>query len=301
MKGLFLFVVCALGCLNVSAGAWTLHNDTLVVKLSFFTQQTSYRYASSRIFCGDAECLNGQHTTYLFSGRLESYAGFLNLNYGITDKLEVLAQIPYYNISFIDEVDPNRARTKAVGDLVFGARYNFFMKPFVYTLKINSKAPTGFFNKDAEVVPVGDGQWDIQVVNQFGKSLYPIKGYVNVDLGYKVRFAPNPETSNLDPGDEIHLNAEVGYNVYAGLWAKMGVAGFWGQEFTASFANSELQLSDSERRILYLTPGIYWEINPNWAFDLTIKYTLSGKNYPAGFVYGTGIAYKMRTRNKLKK
>ncbi|MBL4736322.1 MAG: hypothetical protein JKY18_13495 [Flavobacteriales bacterium] len=171
------------------------------------------------------------------------------------------------------------------------------LKPVVYTLKIAAKAPTGFFNKDAEIVPVGDGQWDLFFVNQFGRSLYPFKGYVNVDIGYKIRFAPSPDKSNLNPGDELHIRGESGYNAIGGLWFKLAIDGFFGKEFTAAFADSELQLIDSERKILYLEPGLYWEINPRWACDLILKYAISGKNYPAGFVFGAGISYTMQREN----
>ena len=298
MRKLFLLVSYSLCCLNIQAGAWTLEKNKLRLKSSFFLQQTAYRFASGITFCGEIPCEDGERATYLFNGKLQSYATFFNAAYGLSNRLELQIALPYYQISFTDDVDPKRAKTRSIGDLVFGARYNVMLKPLAYTVKIESKAPTGFFNKDAEIVPVGDGQWDLHIVNQFGRSLHPVKAYINIDIGYKIRFAPNASKSNLHPGNEFHFRSETGYNPTPGLWVKMAVAGFQGKEFRAAFGNSELLLTDSERKIVYLEPGLYWEFNSNWAVDLMVKYAISGKNYPAGFVYGAGISYTLQKDNK---
>ncbi|MFQ5823848.1 MAG: hypothetical protein ACE5JB_07330 [bacterium] len=38
-----------------------------------------------------------------------------------------------------------------------GVRYRILSKPLVSTVRIGAKTPTGFFTKDSEVIPIGDG------------------------------------------------------------------------------------------------------------------------------------------------
>ncbi|MBL4656752.1 MAG: hypothetical protein JKX73_02040, partial [Flavobacteriales bacterium] len=104
MKRFVIIVGCSLWYLTVSAGAWTLPHDTLVMKSSLFVQQTMYRFASKRVFCGDKQCKDGEYTPYLFSGALQLIAGFADFRYGYTDRLEFQKQLPYYHISFTDDI-----------------------------------------------------------------------------------------------------------------------------------------------------------------------------------------------------
>jgi len=168
---------------------------------------------------------------------------------------------------------------------------DILLKPLVSTLKIGAKAPTGFFNKDSETVPVGDGQWDLEIQGQFGRSLWPLPFYFNLDFGYRFRFEPDIDTTNLAPGDEFTFRGEAGYNIRKNILLKAAIDGFWGQEFTAIFADSKLNLRDSERNILYFEPGIYWMLKEPLAAEASVKISLSGKNYPAGQIFGFGISY----------
>ncbi|NIV95390.1 hypothetical protein GWN42_22000, partial [candidate division KSB1 bacterium] len=135
------------------AGAWTLPKRTFWVKSSIFIQRTEERYASSNLFCGDEQCENGERIPYFFNGEVESNATYFDFWYGLSDRIELQFQLPYFDISFRDDVNPNRPATSDIGDIRFGARYRLPFRPLVTTLRIGAKAPTGFFNKDAEVVP----------------------------------------------------------------------------------------------------------------------------------------------------
>lgn len=161
----------------------------------------------------------------------------------------------------------------------------------VSTIRIRAKAPTGFFTKDSEIVPIGDGQWDLEVEAQIGRSFCPLPVYVNLDLGYKFRFEPDPDKTNLDPGDEFTLRGELGLNPRKNILLKVEVEGFWGKEFTDIVSN--LKLRNWQRRILYLKPGVIWTIVEHFEVEPFIKFSLSGKNYPAGEVFGLGLAYTL--------
>ena len=292
-RGLLLyitFLILILPTEGLFAGAWTLRKGRLWVKPAFLIQRTSERYAAQTLFCGDRRCRNGQRTPYFFNGRAELNAIYLDIWYGLTDRFELQLQLPYFDIAFEDDVNPNRPSSQGLGDVRFGLRYRIPFKPIVTTFRIGAKAPTGFFNKDSEVVPIGDGQWNLEVSADFGRSFWPLPAYTNLSVGYRFRFEPDLQTTNLDPADEFWFRAETGIKVHSTFEIKTLLEGFWGQEFTALFADSNLRINNSERRILYFKPGIGWMIFEPLKFELSAMFSLSGKNYPAGRIFILGLA-----------
>lgn len=277
---------------SLHAGTWTLKRGQLWVKSSFFIQRTSDRYTSTTLACGGRACRNGERAPFFFNGKIELDAAYLDIWYGLTDRVELQFQLPYFDIRFKDDVNPFRPGTSDIGDTRFGVRYRLPVNFLAATVRVGAKAPTGFFNKDAEVVPVGDGQWDLELSADVGKSLWPLPAYVNVTGGYKLRFEPDVSTTNLDPGNELTLRVEAGVNIQRNLLVKAAIDGFWGQEFTALFADSKLKLRDSERRILYFEPGVLWTVLDPLTVEFGVRFSLSGKNYPAGQIFSTGLSYK---------
>lgn len=296
MRTLYLFILLQVLLVlfpdqQLLAGAWTLKKGKLWVKSSFLIQRTKDRYASRNIICGDRRCRNGQRTRFFFNGKIANSATYFDFRYGLTDRIEVQFQVPYFDISFKDDVNPERPTTTDFGDIRFGLRYRIPFKPLVTTIRIGAKAPTGFFNVDSEVVPVGDGQWDLEVSAQFGRSFWPIPVYANLAVGYRFRYEPAITTTNLDPGDEFTLRAEAGLNITKNILIKTALDGFWGQEFTAIFTDSKFKLPDTERAILYFEPGIFWQVLGPVALDASVRFSLSGMNFPAGQVVGFGVSY----------
>lgn len=281
--------ISLIACHQVYAGAWTLKQGQFRVKASFFYQKTDERYYSRNTPCPiDENCTEaGQRIDFAFDGESRLTALYFDASYGLFDQLELNVQVPYFDISFTDLADPDRDNTTGIGDVRFGARYNVLLKPLVTTLKVAAKAPTGFFNKDTEAVPIGDGQWDLEFAGQFGKSLWPLQGYLNLDLGYRFRFEPDEATSTLDPGDEFYFRGEAGYNVTHDVLLKLSLQGLFGEKFK----QTGLTIEDSEREILYLEPGLYWVVNGPLAFESSVQISLSGKNYPAGQIYSFGVSY----------
>ena len=274
---------------NSYAGAWTLKRDQLLVKTSFLYQKTQDRYYSRNTPCplGHVCTSSGQRVPFPFNGESQVTAVYIDFNYGLTDGLELRVQIPYFAIEFKDLANSERPKSTAVGDIRFGARYRFLTNPFVSTLRVEAKAPTGFFNKDSEVVPIGDGQWDLEFMGQFGRSLWPVPAYVNLDVGYRLRFAPDIATSTIEPGNEFFFRGEGGYNVLKNLLLKVALTGLYSEKFVVE----NLTILDSQRRVLFFEPGIYLKVKENLAFESSIQFSLSGKNYTAGQVFNLGASY----------
>ncbi len=278
-------------------GAWTLDTNTLTFKTSYFYQFSDSRFTSSNFQCGLFPCENGERQSFFFNGKSQSSGIFFDISYGLSKRMDVKVQVPYYIISFLDDVDPDRETTKSFGDIRTSIRYNVLRKPFTQTFKIEVKAPTGFFNKDAEIVPVGDGQWDVAVISQTGKSLYPLPAYINLDIGYKYRFKPSLNVSNFAPGNELLFNLEVGVEVLPQFWLKNSLNAWYGEDGIAIFTEENFLIrKNSARRILYYQPEIYWELGGKLSLNVITKIALKGMNMPTGNVYGVGLSYKMITK-----
>ncbi len=276
------------------AGAWTLKRGQLSVKSTLLYQNTSERYYSANTPCplGESCTRSGQRVSFPFDGESRLTALFFDVNYGILDRLQLGLQIPYFDIQFTDIPDPTRPGTSEIGDTRFGAKYLVFKAPFVTAVEVQAKAPTGFFNRDAEIVPVGDGQWDLDVSLQFGKSLWPIRGYVNLEAGHRTRFAPDLDKANVQPGDELFWSAEAGYTFLPEKFgAKGALSGLSGGKFKALQADGGFEIADSEREAVNLEVGLWWRWQRALSVEASVTKSLSGKNFPAGEVFGIGVAY----------
>ncbi len=293
LYGLFIPLFCCTFRSEANAGGWTLEEGSLRMKSYFSYTNTTERFASKNLICGGTVCENGERSPFFFNGEYTSYATFLGARYGITDRLEVRVLVPYYHVRFTDQGNPDRPPTKDIGDILFSGRYQLTDGRFAYSFRTQAKAPTGFFTKDAEVVPVGDGQWDLSLTNQFSFSLWPVPAYLSLDAGYRFRFRPPLERSNKAPGNEIIFRFEGGYDLTERFLLKGSVNGIIGREGELILSEDQVLINrDSDRRIVYAEPGIYWK-KGKWAVEASVKFPLAGKNFPAGKVFGGGLMYTL--------
>jgi hypothetical protein len=215
---------------TVEAGAWVLPRGRTDVQIGVFHQDTTERYF-----------LDGERIPYFFEGRNRSSALHFEGRHGLTDRLEAMLQVPFFGLRFDDLADERRSR--GIGDVRAGLRYNLVRDSPVATLGIEIKAPTGDFVNDAEVVPVGEGQWDLDVAGEVAHSFWPRPFYVNGRVGYRFR-SPNEE-SGIDFGDELFWLVEAGYTVNT-----------------------------------YVVPGVVLRASPTWIVELSVPFTAAGTGRP---------------------
>lgn len=276
---------------NLRAGAWIITEGQLNIKFSYFRLKSDLRFASSNFYCGSSACIDKSIEPYFFNGALASHGVFTDIAYGISNRMDLKIQLPFYSISFKDDIDPERATSNNFGDMRIIHRYNLIKKGLVVTYKSIIKLPTGFFNKDAEVVPVGDGQFDIMPAIQISRSIISGKAFLSMDVGYNIRLRPKLKVSNLKPGNEFQYFLEFGYKARKNLLLKASLEAIIGSEFRSYFnKNESLVLNGTERRINYFIPSIYWVIKNKVTIEPLIKIALVGKNFPAGTVYGIGVS-----------
>jgi hypothetical protein len=248
------------------AGAWTQPKGTNWLKIGFMYQDTTERYF-----------LNKERIPYFFDGRNRTRALLFEYVRGVTDRLDVKVQLPVFDVSF-DDLSDERQST-GLGDFRIESRYNLVRDPLVFTVGGTIKFPTGEFINDAEIVPVGEGQYDFDVFGEVGRSLWPINAYVTGKLGYRFR-TENQETG-VAFGDEIVWRAEFGYRFSPRLSSKVLFRGLHGFEAT-SFG---LTIDTLRRQIVYIEPGVLLNLTPRHSIEVTVPVSLGGRNWPAGPVF----------------
>jgi hypothetical protein len=156
----------------------------------------------------------------------------------------------------------------------------------VLTAGVAVKFPTGRFVNDAEVVPVGEGQYDVDLTLEAARSFWPRQAYVSVLVGYRLRGA-NDE-SGIHPGDELVWLAEAGHKLVSRLSLKGVARGLHGGAST-SFG---LEIPSLKREVVYLQPGLVWDLGSERSVELAMPFTVKGRNWPAGLA--VGIAFNSR-------
>ena len=255
---------------HADAGAWVLPRGRANVQVAFLHQDTTDRYF-----------LDGDRIPYFFEGRSRTSAVYVDARYGLTNRIEAMLQVPFFRVRFDDLSDDRQS--SGLSDVRFGVRYNLLKDSPVVTLDARVKFPTGTFINDAEVVPVGEGQWDLDLAGEVAHSFWPRPFYVNGRAGYRFR-GPNEE-SGIDFGDEVFWLVEGGYAVTARIGLKLVARGLHGQEGT-SFG---LAIATLKREAVYLEPGLVIRASRSWIVEFAVPFTVAGQNWPAGPVFSLKV------------
>ena len=263
---------------DVGAGAWTLQRGQFWGKLTYFQQRTQEWYVGKGRFGAP-----GTRARYDFDGRYESRAVFVEGLYGVTDRLDLGLQVPYFDQSFANAAFAAPRTDTGLSDIRALAKLRLLAKPLVLALKAGVKIPTGGFKNEDGLIPVGEGQWDFDVVGQMGRSFWPLPLYGNLDLGYRVR--TRNEQIDRDPGDEWFLNAEMGYQLVRQLML-LGKCEVLRSNPAVVFGGIEAEI----KRITYLTPALLYAVGRRTTVEAAMRFSLNGRNFPAGRQLVLGLA-----------
>jgi len=282
-----LLAGCALLCLvaEAGAGAWTLPQKKLWGKVTYFQQTTNEWYVASPQFIDGQVVSTGQRAHYNFNGQYESKMLFAEGFYGVSDRFDVVVQIPYFDQSFADETRSEPVADAGLSDMRLFAKFRLVDKPVLFSLKTGVKMPTGEFKNEDGLIPVGEGQWDYDFVAQLGRSFWPLPLYANVDVGYRVR-TKNDEIDR-DPGDEWFLNAELGYNITRKLML-MGKYELLRSDPSIEFGS--IVNRSQIKRIAFMMPVLLYAIDEHTAVEAALRISLNGRNYPAGQQFILGVS-----------
>lgn len=263
---------------DAGAGAWTLPKGQLWSKLTYFQQRTEEWYVGKGRFGAP-----GTRARYDLDGEYESHAIFFEGLYGVTDHLDLGLQVPYFDQSFANAAFAEPRVATGLSDIRALAKFRLLAQPLVLALKAGVKMPTGAFKNEDGLIPVGEGQWDFDLVGQVGRSFWPRPWYGNMDLGYRVR-TRNAQIAR-DPGDEWFLNAEVGYQLARPLML-LGKCEVLRSAPAVVFGTIEAEI----KRITYLTPALLYAVGRRTVIEAAVRFSLNGRNFPAGRQLVLGLA-----------
>jgi len=258
---------------------WPVGQGNYWVKGTFFRHTTTEEFRS-----------NGDTREFLAQDAVSrSNAYFFDALFGVTDRLDVWTQIPYFDLTF-DDASGDRNST-GIGDIRLSARYNILELrdgSIPISARFTAKVPVADLTIDAEVIPVGEGQWDYEAWLESGISLWPLPLYSVVWLGYRWRTL-NEETTR-EPGDELTFLAEVGgTELLEGLGGKIVVDGIFGR---AGVIQGIPLGPDDRREILYVAPTALYSFTSSTVLEVGVRVPLMGKNFPAGAPLQIGLFHQ---------
>lgn len=294
--GAFLLLASAA---QLWAGAWTLPRGAAWAKLSYLQHNTGEWYTSRqgfRVVFDDEiprniEIAPGQRVRYDFAGQYRSKALFAEAFYGLTDRLDIGVQIPVVQQNFSSDTGLDRT-DEGLGDIRLLAKWRLLQDPVLFTLKSGVKMPTGEFRNEDGLIPVGAGQWDFDFAGQIGRSFWPWPLYGNLDIGYRVRTI-NAEIDR-DPGDEWFLDAELGYHITP-QWLLTGKYEMLRSKAATEFGG--IRIRSQINRITYVAPSLLYSIDDGRTIlETSLRFTLNGRNYPAGKQFLLGVSTHFSTR-----
>ena len=219
---------------------------------------------------------NGEVEDFFADGHAISTSLFFTLAAGLLPGVDGWLQVPYQRLEYNDARD-DRLRT-GIGDTNVYLRVaplHYFGSDFPLAVRGGVKVSVGDFAVDSEVIPLGDGQTDWEIMTELGHSFYPFPAYVNGWVGYRWR-EPNEEAQR-DFADEGFFLAQAGSN-YGALGLQLLVEGM--TSVTTPVIEGIL-LPNAERSMLQVTPKISYCVGPG-VISLGARVPLGGKNLPAG-------------------
>ena len=279
MRPLVASLAALVLCSGPASAQWPAGQGGYWGKLSFFSHRTTEEFRA-----------NGEQRPFLNNDAVSlSRAVFADALVGVTDRLDLWVQVPYFDLSFNDAIETRES--SGFGDIRASARLNLFNLrngAIPVSVRFTTKAPIAELTIDAEIIPLGEGQWDYEAWLETGISLWPLPAYSVLWLGYRWRTL-NEETTR-DPGDEFTFLAEFGgTELVGGLGGKVVVDGLFGRPGRIQ----GIQLgTDDRRQILYVAPTALFNFNASTILEVAVRIPLKGKNFPAGGPVSIGLFHQ---------
>ena len=254
---------------SMSYAQWIEEPGNGWVQLNVYHHDTRDRFDERRqlesLFNEDSRSIT---TSFIATGAVGIYRG-----------IDTWIQVPVHRLEFNDVAtdresfgfgDP-RVHMR-VGPALFGLGSNIPV-----AIRGGVKIPVGEFPVDSEIVPLTEGQRDWELIAEVGHSFYPLPLYVVGWFGY--RWRETNEDIERKPGNERFVYVALG-GAHRRLSWKVAAEGLWGERWV-SFTGVRIELADSQRELIQVSPTIGWKVGAGH-LELGSRIPLGGRNLPAG-------------------
>lgn len=220
-------------------------------------------------------------------GHAVSTSAFATVALGLVRGVDAWLQVPFQRLRF-DDLGGDRLRT-GIGDTRLYLRVQpgrYFGSGLPLAVRGGAKVPVGDFAVDAEIIPLGDGQRDWELVLELGHSFHPVPAHVSAWIGHRWR-EENLE-SRRDFGDEAFFLLSGGIE-FGRLGASVIAEGWDGGVPVIE----GLSVATASRSMLRVTPSLSYALGAGSA-KAGVQIPLRGKNLPAGNTLVIGYFTRLR-------
>ena len=245
-------------------GQWVEESGNGWVALAVYHQDTRDRFGID----GDIRALFGE-------GRAVTTSSFLTTAMGVAPGLDLWGQLSFHRLRY-DDVAGTRSST-GPGDIrlwLRAAPLKWLGSSVPLAIRAGFKAPVGDFDVDAEIIPLGDGQRDWEVMAELGHSFWPRPLYLAGWVGY--RWREENTLARKDFGDEVFYFAQVGGRL-GRLGYKLALDGWDG----AAGVTEGISVPGFQRDLVQLQPSLTYGVGPG-QLEAGARFALGGRNLPAG-------------------
>jgi hypothetical protein len=224
----------------------------------------------------------GARRPFVTGAEFRTRSAFLTAAVGVARGVELWAQVPLHDLAV--DGPGGSSDGSGVGDLRAAARLGADLvgRDWPIAVRAGVKVPGNDFPVDARLLPLSEGQTDVEISLEAGRSFETVPIYWVGWVGH--RWRGENETADREPGDEWFAHAALGGAVGRFSW-EVGSDVLRGAPPRAQ----GFSLDGERRRLLLLVPTVGYGVGPG-RLEATIQHPLRGRNLPAAT--GLSIGYR---------
>ncbi len=259
------------------AGAWTVPENEWYDRVSF-----NYYYA------GEEFNQDGDRSAFTADGNFRDFNLGNYLEYGITGRLTLINSLCYKYIIKEDHV--RKAETYSLGDIDLALKWKAFDgEGGVLSTQALVKIPDAY--DEDEPLPVGNGQYDLELRMLYGRSLYPLlPGYGNVEAAYRWRFEA--------PSDEIRYIVEFGADFTTALYGRIKLDGLYSMDNGKHRDESGNPTMNNNFDLGKLDLCLGYMFNRVWGLEIAYTPALYGRMTSKGTTYTAAVVFRKPAPDK---
>jgi hypothetical protein len=239
------------------------------IQLSFFGQNATERFD-----------FGGQRQPFFAGGEARTRSAYLTASVTVFHGLDVWAQAAMHRLRYQDE-GGSRERS-GLGDIRLAVRGDASLVGLAMpvALRMGVKLPGSEFPVDATILPLSEGQTDVELSVETARTLAGDALYGLGWIGHRWRLGQT--SADRHPGDEWFGHLGLGGRLQSLHW-QLGADALRG----GAPSQQGITLTSARRRLVQLNPSVAWAVGPG-ELDVGGHVPISGRNLPSDPAFSIG-------------